>query len=334
MKQRFEIVSFTPAGLATVRRCEQICNEYAGAGYRLTLRGLYYQLVRRDQFPPERRFWWNAETRKWIKDPEGANPNSTRNAEPNYKWLIGLMTDARNGGLLDWNHLVDEGREAAGGDRGWDSPQDAMESITRAYGITHWDDQPYRLEVWVEKQALENVVSRAASAWDVPYVSAKGYTSTSLMYESAMRLRAWERAGLETVILHLGDHDPSGVDMSRDIETRLRKYGSKVRVERIALNMDQITDDLPPAPAKITDSRSQSYIDLYGEDSWELDAMEPAVMDALIQDNIRRYLDEDLYQARLDQEEEERVSLVAIRDNWETVLGDLRDRGLLDGEAS
>lgn len=77
------------------------------------------------------------------------------------------------------------------------------------------------------------------------------------------------------VIIHLGDHDPSGIDMTRDIQERLQMFGADVYVKRVALTMNQIgTYNPPPNPAKITDSRASKYIDEYSNESWELDALE------------------------------------------------------------
>jgi hypothetical protein len=331
-KAAYRAVTFSAEGAAVVRTAEQILGEYSAAGYEMTLRGLYYQLVRRDLFPPRRRFWWDTAGRQFVRDPDGSNPDSTPNAQPNYKWLVSLMTDARDGGLIDWGHLQDNERSLRGGDWGDFSPEDAMANLAAGYRLTHWEGQPEMVEVWVEKQALANVVSRACGRWDVPFMACKGYMSASEMHAAARRLARYERAGQATTVLHLGDHDPSGVDMSRDIADRLALYGSSARVERIALNRDQITDDLPPAPAKITDSRAAPYIAEYGEDSWELDAMEPAVMDALIERHILAHLDQPMYAARVHREESEREGLEAISVNWDLVLANLRAEGLLNGD--
>lgn len=85
------------------------------------------------------------------------------------------------------------------------------------------------------------------------------------------------------VILHLGDHDPSGIDMTRDISDRLELFGADVEVKRIALNWDQIDEFTPPPnPAKLSDSRAGAYIAEYGDESWELDALEPTLKAAPI----------------------------------------------------
>jgi hypothetical protein len=327
MKIAYTAPSFSAQGLAVVSRAQVICDDYAAQGYQLTLRQLYYQFVRRDQFPDSRRFWWDEDRRRWVRDPDGTNPNSTKNAEPNYNWLGALVNDARLGGLIDWNHIEDRTRNVEGGDSGWPDPAAAVSTIARAYGITHWDGQPEYAEVWVEKEALADVISRPCGRWDVSYLACKGYLSQSEMHEAAKRLISEERDGRKTTVIYLGDHDPSGVDMSRDIQDRLAMFGSSATVDRIALNMDQITDDLPPAPAKITDSRAADYIERFGNDSWELDALEPAALDTLVEEAILSRLDRELYEERIEQENRERQILEALTDNWDDVADYIREQG-------
>jgi len=150
------------------------------------------------------------------------------------------------------------------------------------------------------------------------------------MHDAAIRFRSMRRQGKTCHLIHLGDHDPSGLDMTRDIEDRLRMFGAAVSVKRIALNMDQITGDLPPSPAKITDSRAAEYIEQYGDDSWELDAIEPTALDAMIEAEILTHLDMDLRTARIAQEESDKRVLRALSQNWSDVEGFLRENGYVE----
>jgi hypothetical protein len=308
---------FTEAAEAVIAQAELFCDEYAAQGYQLSLRQLYYRFIATNAFPDSR-------TDAVL---------GTKNTERNYKWLGDLVSKARVGGLIDWRHITDRGRETTGGDGGWFSPEEAMQSITRAYGITHWDGQPEYIEVWVEKDALSQVIEQVAGRWDVMSFACKGSPSTSAMHDAARRLRGYEGAGRKTTVIYLGDHDPTGIDISRDIADRLALFRSSAFVDRIALNWDQITDDLPPSPVKVTDSRTNGYIDRFGTDEcWELDALEPQALDAMIDAAIQTHLDMGLRQVRLDREERERETLTAIQDNFTAVVGYLRDEGLLDDE--
>jgi hypothetical protein len=305
---------FTDAAQAVIEQAEAFCEQYARQGYQLTLRQLYYRFIATDGFPESRR------------DPA----LGTKNTERNYKWLGDLVSKARVGGMIDWRHITDRGRVTAGGDGGWDGPESMLRSAARGYTITKWDGQPEYLEVWVEKDALSEVIEQVAGRWDVTSFACKGSPSTSAMHDAALRLRAEERQGKKTTVIYLGDHDPTGIDISRDIQARLTLFWSDAVVDRIALNWDQITDDLPPSPVKVTDSRTSGYIEQFGTDEcWELDAMEPQALDALIEAAILTHLDTDLRQARIDQEERERAVLTAIYENFDTVRAWLREENLL-----
>ncbi len=141
----------------------------------------------------------------------------------------------------------------------------------------------------VEKQALEGVIEPICRILDIPFTANKGYSSSSALYGGGKRFQAHWEAGKKCFIISLGDHDPSGIDMTRDVLDRInlfrwrgreRTSGSNlyedVAVNRVALNMDQIRTLRPPKnPAKLTDSRATGYIAKYGPSSWELDAIEP-----------------------------------------------------------
>jgi len=313
-KIAYETRRFTSDAETVLVQASQICDEYARQGYGLTLRQLYYQFIARDLFPESRRDLLMG----------------TKNTEKNYKWLGTVVSDGRIAGRLDWSHISDRTRSPQGGDSGWDSPRQIIETSAGQYGITHWDGQPEYVEVWVEKEALADVISRTSGRWDVTSFACKGYTSQSSMHTAARRLRAREAEGRKVTVIHLDDHDPSGVDMTRDIQDRLRMFRSSARVDRIALNMDQIIAlDPPPSPAKITDPRARDYIERYGDESWELDAIDPAALDGLVERAILSHLDLDLRQLRLDREEAEKVQLAAIADNYDLLLGYLRDENLL-----
>jgi hypothetical protein len=107
--------------------------------------------------------------------------------------------------------------------------------------------------------------------------------------------------------------------MSRDIQDRLSLMSwGHVEVRRIALNMDQVEQyDPPPNPAKLTDSRGTDYVDRFGNESWELDALEPTVLVDLIQNELATIVDQDLMNERLDHEAASEARLRTIVDRWD-----------------
>ena len=185
-----------------------------------------------------------------------------------------------------------------------------------------WKDQEFHLEVWVEKDALVDVVQKACDPMRVNYFSCRGYTSQTAVYWAAKRLAMRVATGKQPIIIHLGDHDPSGVDMSRDIADRFEMFTGRVLdIERIALNMDQIEEyEPPPNPAKETDSRYKRYARQYGADCWELDAMDVRVIHQLISDSIERYRDVAQWETDEAIEKEQKEGLSKCSDRWADVI--------------
>jgi hypothetical protein len=288
---------FSPDSLAIVELAETICDEYARQGLDLTLRQLYYQFIRRDYFP---------------------------NSERSYKRLGSIVNDARLAGMIDWDHVQDRGREAHG--VGWLNRRtpvfaDQLAGMGRYFSLDVWKGQTYRPEVWIEKQALEQVVQRATGGLRVPYFACKGYVSQSEMWGAGQRIGRYVSQGYEPVIIHLGDHDPSGIDMTRDIADRLALFVDRpVQVQRIALNMAQVElYGPPPNPAKLTDSRAEGYIERYGSSSWELDALNPEQLTKLIRDTIEGLIDPGAWEVQ-------RAAEQAGSDEFDRLGDELGDR--------
>jgi len=269
--------SFHDSTLETINQAKEIIHEYRLQGFSLTLRQLYYQMVARDLIT-----------------------NNVRS----YKRLGNTIANARLAGLVDWYSIEDRTRELKGNSH-WNTPGQIVQSAVASYRIDKWENQPHRVEVWIEKDALVGVIRGICSDLDIDYFSCRGYTSASEMWRAGRRLARYMEKGQDPVILHFGDHDPSGIDMTRDIGDRLEMFAEwPVEVERVALNLDQIDEYAPPPnPAKLSDSRAKSYITVYGYDSWELDALEPSVMVELIEQEVLSIRDESLWSEAVEKEE-------------------------------
>ena len=186
-----------------------------------------------------------------------------------------------------------------------------------------WQHQKHRPEVWVEKDAAIGVIEAVCDELDVPYFSCRGYTSSSAMHEAAKRIKAYAMRGQIPVIFHLGDHDPSGVQMSEDIQNRLRRFRVHgLEFRRLALNQDQIEEYAPPPPnpAKETDARYRGYVAVYGEECWELDSLRPEVLADLIREAVLEIRDESQYQHDRAREDRDRELLEQCSEHWPGVV--------------
>jgi hypothetical protein len=146
------------------------------------------------------------------------------------------------------------------------------------------------------------------------------------MWRAAERLRGYAEQGWQPVILHFGDHDPSGIDMTRDIKDRLAVFGCEITLERLALNMDQIEQyNPPPNPAKKTDARFKNYVLEFGSESWELDALDPDVLVDLVEAAIDRFRNVEKWHMTVDNEIEGRALLKTTKEKWPKVVHYLQD---------
>jgi hypothetical protein len=280
-----------------ITKANDIIVEYRGKGYELTLRQLYYQFVSRDFIP-----------------------NNVRE----YKNLGEVINDGRLAGRIDWLAIVDLTRNLEILAH-WDSPSDIIETVARQYRIDKWATQTFRVEVWIEKDAVSNIVGPVCQSLDVPFFSCRGYTSQSEMWKAAQRLKGHSLRGQIPYIIHLGDHDPSGKDMTRDIIDRLTEFsGQSIEVNRVALNMNQIEEySPPPNPAKLTDSRATAYIAEFGDESWELDALTPEVMSKLIEDTVSEVRNADKWEKAQGREDKEKEQLQEVSNKWDEIVSNL-----------
>lgn len=293
--QQFQSFKFRPDTLIVIERANTIIADYQAQGYQLTLRQLYYQFVSRDLL---------------------------ENTEKNYKKLGGIISDARLAGLIDWDAIEDRTRNLRGLSH-WEDPAHIIESAHASFRIDKWENQPNRVEVWVEKDALIGVLERVCDEYDVSYFACRGYVSQSEMYAAAQRLAGYIDGGQDVHILHLGDHDPSGIDMTRDIIDRLEMFlrdTGSANINRLALNWEQVQlYQPPPNPAKATDARFDGYQQKFGDESWELDALEPSVISRLIEAQIVGLRDEQLWEEKREEERHHKLLLEQVSDRWEDV---------------
>lgn len=295
--EQFSTRRFHPKTIGLIHLANEIIERLASQGYSLTLRQLFYQLVSKDVI---------------------------LNKQSEYKRLGEILNDARYAGLVDWDAIEDRTRNIRGVNH-YSEPNSVLYAASSSFRLDKWADQPHRLEVWVEKDALVQVLEKACTPLDVDFFSCRGYTSSSEVYGASKRLLSYLDAGQTPIIIHLGDHDPSGCDMTMDIAKRinvfLEPYGyNEIEVERIALNMSQIRKyNPPPNTAKQTDSRYKTYARKHGPSCWELDALQPPVIDKLITDKIISYRDEALWEAMVEKEETHRDSIRACAQRWDEV---------------
>ncbi len=291
MKEKFVNKRFTKASLDLLDQATIIISNFKAQGYRLSLRQLYYQMVK---------------------------ANLIENTDKMYKRLGTLIKNARLAGIVDWYMIEDRGRRTNRNSH-WEDAGDIMETVVDSFAIDKWADQPIYMEVMVEKDALSGVFWPVCERNDIKFTACKGYPSTTILHTMGARLwRQIYEEDKEVHILHFGDHDPSGIDMTDDLVSRLGMFArSDIQVKRLALNMPQVEKYQPPEnPAKVKDTRYQAYMVQFGTASWELDALTPDVLGELVEDYILQHRDTDLWIAAEEEEEGYRQELQEIVDKY------------------
>jgi hypothetical protein len=263
----------------------RIIGEY---DYPLTLRQIYYRLVASNIIP---------------------------NKRSSYNQLSKTLVKAREMNVVDDTKIEDRAREVLKAPEGWASPDVFVDSITdgikrlgSVYRRDLWSDQDFYIEVWVEKDALSRVLSRAIEDYRVTVCPSRGYSSYTYIKRMAVEER-FASIEKQILILDFRDHDPSGIQMTEDLETRFNKYGGDkdIRVERIALTIDQVKEhDLLPNPTKMADPRSPKYVEEFGDECWELDAIEPNELQAIVRGAVSGYIDSERWDESLEEETKER----------------------------
>ena len=302
-KQCYIQKNFRSETLDLIQTIDEIIDEYTDQGYRLTVRQLYYQLVAR---------------------------GIVENTERSYKRITSTVNDAKMAGYLDWEAIEDRTREFIRSPR-WESGSEILKSAAASFRMDMWANQERRVFVIVEKEALAGVLEGVCESYDVPLLAARGYPSGTVLREFAVSdlIPALSTTPKQApYIIHLGDHDPSGIDMTRDLSERFFTFctgdGEMKGIlpagmfRRVALTMEQIQDQRPPPnPAKTTDARFRSYRQEYGDESWELDALSPEFLTGLVRDHITTMIDWDAWKLRKDEVTEIRERLSSIAEKFD-----------------
>lgn len=288
-----------------VKATNRILSEYR---VRLTVRQVYYRLIS----PPYQLF---------------------ANKATNYKSFDKVITKARKKREIDWRRIEDRARSTLGGEKNvFSSPEQYVEWLFNVseghYDKSRWDGQPNYVEVWVEKDALSALFGSAVKPYRTVVFPSRGYSSFTKVMEALERFPKQK----SITILHFSDHDPSGLDMSRDIGSRLNDYSRGYQngglvVKRVALDIDQVRAlNLPSNPTKKADSRAKDYVAQYGDECWELDAIPPDTLSQWVRDAVEREIDMTAWKVAEEKAKEERNTIRQALEDCEEDIEAVREK--------
>lgn len=337
MKQFFQQKKFNAEAEAIVDLSIQIVEAYRRLGYRLSLRQLYYQLVSRNAVPNTEKSYNKVGV--IIADARLAGL---------IDWDMIVIEDRNRGTIIPahWDNpaqIIEAAVHSYRLDKWLDQPsycevmvekqalEGVLEPVCRELDIPFTSNKGYSSVTMMHHtgQKLKELFRNKAKKkglWVNKWNLSKRMNMTAAQaLHKADRIDpvgGWKlnQAGIEAgwpriVVFYLGDHDPSGMDMTRDVADRLRMFSdwTPIEVRRLALNIDQVRELQPPEnPAKVTDSRAKKYIERFGRSSWELDAVEPTALAQMVRTAILSVRDEEMWAASVRREEYERGLLKNI----------------------
>lgn len=257
-----------------------------------TIRQLYYQLVGRDLI---------------------------ENNSNTYNNVCKLLTKARMQGLLDWDIIIDRTRVYKP-NFGFKHIEQFIgyqaENMMEVYRRDLMQNQPYYIEIWVEKDALFTIFQGIANEYTIPLVICKGYSSVTFLNNYYERAVTKDKPLL---ILYYGDFDPSGLDMLRNYRKKLTiDFGLDVYVDMGALKYEHIQQynfPINPNAIKPKDKKSKAFIQKYGNVSVELDAMDPLVLQGILKMDLAKYIDLEEYQKQCSKHWDDKIQLAKNKDD-------------------
>jgi len=230
-----------------------------------------------------------------------------------------LLKEAREEGRIPWDWIVDEAREFER-TPSWNNPEEFARAASRQYRLDFWKQQPVRCEVWSEKGTLRGVLAPVLDQYGVGFRVMHGFCSATVAYDIAD-----DDDGRPLIALYVGDWDPSGLWMSEcDLPDRLRRYGGDhVEINRIALTRDQVVG-LPSFPAsdKRKDPRYKWFIENFGDQCWEIDALDPNILRDRVEEEIKALIEPEAWERCETVNIAQRDSLREVLSGWAGAVPD------------
>jgi hypothetical protein len=253
----------------------------------MTLRQLYYRLV---------------------------SAGALNNHQKEYNRLKVLMGRLREEGDLPRTWIVDHVRTTYK-PSSWSGLGEYGDSVRECYRKDFWSSLGCHVEILVEKDAVAGTLQPVTSKYDVALRVLRGYSSISFAGEIADE---WSDIDKPINAYYLGDYDPSGMDIERDVREKIQRYGNcEFEWTRLAILEDDFDEfDLIPLPIKLSDKRAASFLDQHGKHCAELDALPPTELRRRVEEAILSHVDREVWARLQNIEEIEKKTMQEYVDKW------------------
>jgi hypothetical protein len=238
--------------------------------------------------------------------------------EAGYRQVQQQLVAMRRGGSLDWSFIADGTRWQRKPDS-WDTAREYVMAVSRSYRRDLWQSQHVRLEVWLEKDALADIVSDVTEAWDVALMVSRGQSSVTFLRAAAVNAqKSYWATGASTHVYALYDYDAGGERAARTVASDLPEFtpGVPIYFARLAVTPSQVSGwGLSTRPPKQSDPEAEKW---GAKPAVELDAIDPDRLKELVEHAITSHVDADQWEAEQAIEDEERAGLALLAERFES----------------
>lgn len=267
----------------------QAANEVLSAEHPMTIRQLFYRLV---------------------------SILNLNNCRADYQKLSRVMTQARESGEIDPEWIVDRSKPEIIPNV-WEDVRGYLKTVSRGYKRNYWRDQPHYTEVWIEKDSLTGSIDETIEELGITLRTHRGYGSTTKKLEIASLFDSIDKP---MTIFYIGDFDPSGVDIERDLLQKVKRYmksDRRIILKRLGILREDIEQfNLPPLRVKERDPRAKGFCQAYGTDVVEADALPPTELRSRIKEAVTSLIYYDRWNRNVSVEEAEFESIRSFVENY------------------
>jgi hypothetical protein len=278
------------------------------------------------------------------------------NSKRGCRAVLRLVLNMRRDGSIPYARIVDRTR-AMHQLASWAGVAEVNAAAALGYRRNLWAYQPTNVMIACEKQALEGIFAGIVDEYGASLWTIRGFSSETFEYEWAEEIKGLAKdvdefenaeefrqipeaaasigeiakAGRKTVIVYFGDHDPSGLAIEEATRRKLAGFGAEFEWRRGGLLPEDLDAfSLVRVPVKRGgakkkgDPRAKGFLNKFGDNAAELDALGPAELERRIRAAIVEHIDQEVWERGRLVQERERESLNLVRDNWAAALAGAR----------
>lgn len=237
--------------------------------------------------------------------------------QTHYQRVGRIVGKLREGGAMPFSWIVDNTRQNIK-PSSWSGLADFAETVSKAYRLNFWERLPTYVHFFCEKDAIAGTLEPVTREFDVTLSPIRGYASLSFAHDIA---RTWNRIEKPINAYYLGDFDPSGFDLERDVREKLERYCDReFHWERLAVNAEDFSRfDLIPLKPKKSDARYRKFVTEHGSECAEVDAIPSTELRRRVRESIEKLIP---------REEWERLKQVEAieRESWGSAIEQLKTK--------